>query len=135
MTSETKEESNLLKHARAELIRAGLLDSDSDYEGFVGATVLRMIEAFSWYGHSGGSAEMTLEVFDRLARYKTLAPISDNPEEWMRINPDEEQEGVWQSRRQGSIFSNDGGKTYYDLDERMSGDEQPVHTSKEHKSA
>jgi hypothetical protein len=135
MTSDTIEESNLLKHARAELQQVGLLDSDADYDGYVGATVLRMIEAFSWYGHSGGSAAMTLEVFNRLAQFKTLGPITDNPAEWMRVNPDDEEVGIWQNRRQGSLFSNDGGKTYYDIDEQMVGDEQPTHESKEHTSA
>jgi hypothetical protein len=128
-------DTNLMTFARAEVRRAGLLDSDSDYGGQIGACVLRMVEAFGWYGHSGGSAEMTLEIFNRVARFQTLGPITNNPEEWMRVNPDDEPEGVWQNRRQGSIFSHDGGKTYYDLDERMTGEEQPVHNSKEHTSA
>lgn len=135
MTSEVAEESNLLKHARAELTRAGLLSADADYDGQVGATVLRMIEAFSGYGHSGGSAAMTLEIFNRVARFQTLGPITDDPDEWMRVNPGDEEVGVWQNRRQGSLFSNDGGKTYYDIDEPMFSDEQPVHKSEEHKSA
>jgi hypothetical protein len=38
----------------------------------------------------------------------------------MQISPDMNPPGetVWQSRRASSCFSTDGGKTYYDIDEK-----------------
>ena len=110
--------SNLEKHAEDELRRAGLFDKDSDYGGMIGEAVMMMIRVFAEEGHSGFSAKMTCDVFDRLARFKTLTPITSSPDEWMEVGEDmraDKKVPVWQNRRQSSCFSNDGGKTYYDI--------------------
>lgn len=104
--------SNLLEFARDEMRRAGLYDADADYgPGEIAKCVEAMTTAFSSFGHSGMSAEMTLDVFDKVARFKPLTPITSNPDEWMEVG-----EGMWQSRRSPSVFSKDGGQTWYDLD-------------------
>lgn len=121
--------SNLEKHAEFELRRAGLFDKDSDYGGMIGDAVMKMIRVFSEEGHSGHSAMMAIDIFGRVARFKTLTPITSNPDEWMEIGEDmrfDRKVPVWQNRRQSSCFSNDGGKTYYDID---AGDERAIKTS------
>ena len=113
--------SNLVAHAEEELRRAGLFDKDSDYEGMIGEAVLKMVKGFAKEGHSGMSASWTLEIFNRVARWKTLTPITNDPSEWVEIGKEMMPTGsktVWQNRRQSSLFSNDGGKTYYDIDEK-----------------
>lgn len=140
MTTEVEEtdESALVAHARSELLRAGLFGPESDYDGAIGGIVLGMVQAFASYGHSGGSAEMALEVFDRVVRFQPLGPITNNPEEWMLVTygVDEGDPPLYQSRRQSSLFSNDGGKTYYDINQNMNPDgTMPIHESKEHTSA
>lgn len=104
--------SALEKHARRELELAGLFDKEADYGGALGRAVLELIRTFSSQGHSGGSAHMTLDLFERLARFKTLSPVSTSPAEWMEVGPD-----VWQSTRDSSLFSSDGGKTHYSIDD------------------
>jgi hypothetical protein len=112
------EESNFATWARAELERAGLFDGDSDYGGMLGTEVLALVERFSAAGHSGFSAALTASVFARLAAWKPLTPITNAADEWMHVAADMAGEpNLWQSRRQPSLFSYDGGSTYYDLDE------------------
>jgi hypothetical protein len=115
-------EEGLVDHAKDELGRAGLFDKGSDYDGMLGNAVLELMKSFADQGHSGMSAHLTLELFDKLARWGTLTEITDDPSEWMNVV---EQYGenmgfgksVWQSRRNPALFSNDGGKTYYSVDD------------------
>lgn len=112
--------SNLVKHAEEELRRAGLFDADSDYGGKLGPAILKMVKVFAKEGHSGMSAHICLSAFDRVARYKTLGPITNDPEEWTDVThyggPD--SPGIWQNRRDSTYFSNDGGKTGYTIDDK-----------------
>ena len=110
---------SLVAHAKEELTRAGLFDRDSDYKGMIGEAVLELVEKFAEQGHSGFSAHLTLEVFQRVASFKTLTPITCDPSEWNYIN-DMQSEPLWQNRRQCDCFSEDGGKTYYSVDDMHS---------------
>lgn len=107
---------NLEKHAKFELERAGLFDKDSDYNGMLGEATMRLIKVFASEGHSGFSASLAVQLFQTLAQYKTLTPITDDPEEWMNVN--EHLEGTWQNKRDPSLFSEDGGKTYYSVEDK-----------------
>ena len=110
----------LVEHAERELRRAGLFDEDSDYGGMLAESTMKLIKTFAEEGHSGNSAHMQVEIFSRLASYKTLTPLTDDPEEWMNVaeyqSPD--SPAIWQNRRDSSCFSNDGGKTYYSIDDK-----------------
>lgn len=106
---------SLVKHAEDELKRAGLFDKDSDYEGKLGAAVLDLVKAFAAQGHSGFSANWTLDVFNKVARWQTLTPISSDPSEWYDRS-EESGEPMWQNMRDSAAFSRDGGKTWYHLD-------------------
>lgn len=64
--------SNLVDHAEKELQRVGLFDKDSDYAGELGRGVLELITVFAGQGHSGMSAEMTVELFSKLARFEEI---------------------------------------------------------------
>lgn len=109
--------SNLVKHAKEELEFAGLFDKDSDYNGMLGDAVLELVKVFSKQEHSGFSAHQTLKIFNLVADYKPLTPIGTTKNEWMDIS---EASGYpcWQNYRRGSTFSRDGGKTWYDIDDK-----------------
>jgi hypothetical protein len=109
---------SLVDHARSELERAKLFDKDSDYEGMLGEAVIELVEKFAAQGHSGYSAHLTLGLFNEVARFKPLTPITSDPSEWMEVGAD-----TWQSKRNPSLFSKDGGKTWYDIDEDNKEDE------------
>lgn len=104
---------NLEKHARYELERAGLFDKDSDYGGMLGESTLKLIKVFAEEGHSGMSAAMQVEIFRRLASFKPLSPLTNSPDEWVEVS-----DKVWQNKRSSDCFSNDGGKTYYSVDDK-----------------
>lgn len=126
--------SNLANHAIDELQRAGLYDADSDYGGMIGQAVQALVELFASQGHSGMSAHIVLDVFNRVARFKTLTPITSDPSEWMDV-ADMMPNGdppLWQNKRQSSCFSNDGGRTYYDID---AGDNRAIRTSEAPKAS
>jgi len=129
---EPKEETNLVKHARRELQLAGIGDTDADYGGALDPAVMELIEVFSAQGHSGASAGLCLAMFYRLAQFKALSPLTDDPAEWEEVTdrvltPEQIAEGqrMWQNIRQGSTFSKDGGKTWKDLELQQSGESQP----------
>ena len=106
--------SNLYRHAESELRREGLLGDTEDflYGDMLGQAVLDLIELFADQGHSGMSAGYTLHIFERLANFQSLSPLSSDPEEWNEVG-----DGVWQNNRFFACFSEDGGKTYYNIDE------------------
>jgi hypothetical protein len=108
--------SNLEKHAEAELRLAGLYDKDSDYGGAIAEAVLRLVRTHAAEGHSGGSHALTLSVFNKVINFKTLTPLTSNPAEWMRVDPEQYQPGTWQNLRNASVFSRDGGASWYDID-------------------
>lgn len=115
----SKEKSNLYQHAKRELTYAGLLSKDSDYNGMLGEAALDLIEVFARQGHSGCSAGITIQLFKELASFKNLTPITNNPDEWMDVAAAYNgKEAVWQNKRCSSLFSNNGGKTYYDIDDK-----------------
>jgi hypothetical protein len=68
----------LKDHAKYELEKAGLFDKDADYLGLIGKSVQELCNCFAGQGHSGYSADVTLELFDTLAKFHTLTPITSD---------------------------------------------------------
>ncbi len=109
---------NLERHAENEMRRAGLFDKDADYRGMIAAAVMRLVKVHAAEGHSGFSHSYALEIFNKVANFKTLTPVTSDPSEWNEVCDRSEQEptGLWQNNRCSTFFSRDGGKTWYDLD-------------------
>lgn len=108
--------SNLERHAEFEMRKAGLYDEDADYYGMIPEAVMKLVKVHAAEGHSGMSHALTLQVFNRVVNFKTLTPISSNPDEWFKHDCGGPNNGpVWQNTRQSSCFSYDGGKTWHDI--------------------
>lgn len=90
---------SIVEFAREELDRAGLFDDSSDYGGALGDAVIDLIQVFSDQGHSGFSAGMVTQLFERLARYQPITPLTGDPDEWNEVG-----DGIWQNRRCPSVF-------------------------------
>ena len=86
LPAQEQEPHPLLDHARNEMIRAGLFDKGSDYEGLLARSVMDMLKAHIKAGHSGASHEQALEIFNILVRYKPLTPITSDPSEWNDVS-------------------------------------------------
>lgn len=106
--------SDIVKHAENELRHAGLFDTKgTDYNGMIGQAVMKLVRAHAEEGHSGYSHHVTMLVFNRVINFKLLTPTSSDPAEWMEVGT-----GMWQNRRQSSLFSPNGGLWWYDIDSR-----------------
>lgn len=99
-----------LDHARRELELAGMFDADSDYGGMMGKAVLKLMEIFAYQGHSGFSASMAVALFRRLAAFKPLTPITDEPDQWEPSPGDDS--GLLQHKRYSSVFKDAEGNAF-----------------------
>ena len=110
---------NLIEHAKRELDLAGYDLTKDDYMNNCAKNVMELIKVFSKENHSGLSAQITLSLFNKLVNYKNLTPLTNNPEEWIKLGDTEQEE--WQSIRNPECFSADL-KTYWSLEENMETD-------------
>jgi len=121
-------EGALVAHAKRELMLAGMIEenpSETDdkisaqYNNMVSKSVIELIDKFSKQGHSGFSAGMTTQLFDLLAQYKTITPITNNPFEWQDTAEviSGESGVMWQNLRDPSYFSDDGGQTWWNVND------------------
>ncbi|KKL73084.1 hypothetical protein LCGC14_2078470, partial [marine sediment metagenome] len=98
---------NLVEHTEDELRRAGLFDEDSDYGGMMAHSVMAIMKLFAKQGHSGFSAQMCRELFQRLSNFETLMPITSDPAEWQDTAYicNGEKGKLWQNIRNPAMFS------------------------------
>ena len=107
--------SDFLNFARSELERAGLFDEDSAYGGMMGPAVMNMIEQFADEGHSGASASIAISIFEKLARFQPITPLTGADDEW--AEPYEEG-GARQNKRCPHVFKGADGRAY-DMDGKI----------------
>jgi hypothetical protein len=98
----------LVSHARREL---GIMCEDPETT----EKYLKVVQAFADMGHSGGSSMIAIAVINILLNQKPLGPLTDHPDDWQFHDENTwgEKGGIWQSRRDGEAFSDDGGKTHF----------------------
>jgi len=115
-------ESNLVKHARFELERIGEEPEVIDW-------YLRVIREYTSFGHSGGSHMAIMPSLTRLLNFQPLGPLTNSPAEWFHHGSEilGDENGLWQNKRDGRAFSEDGGETFYYVDESPS--ERSLHIS------
>jgi hypothetical protein len=102
--------------AEKELWLAGLMAEESDFDGGVGKAVLELVKVFAAQGHSGYSARMTIEAFQKVAKFEPLTPLKNPKFTGEYIVHENSDVITMQSTRRQSVFSEDGGKTWYDID-------------------
>lgn len=99
----------LEEYAKYELEMAGLFNKDSDYNGMLAKSVMELIKVFSKQGHSGCSANMTLNLFNKLSMFKPISPLTGKDKEWVKVTKD-----LYQNRRNSEIFKEGkNGKPYF----------------------
>jgi hypothetical protein len=105
----------LIEYAKLELEMLGLFDKDSDYNGAIGRAVMELMETFSKQGHSGLSAPYVTNLFNKLANYEPLQPITGKDEEWGDISDYGEDDKEWYQNKRCSALFKDGkdGRPYY----------------------
>lgn len=111
---------NLIEHAKSEFIAAKWLTPDGMYidemQEMVCEHILKLLKVFSDEGHSGTSAPYALNVFNRLAHFKPIAPITGEDSEWNEVS--DGRDGImYQNKRMSSVFKDDSGA--WDIDGRV----------------
>lgn len=115
--------SNLILHAQREFRAAGWTDENGKFndemQEMICNHVLKLLEVFADERHSGTSAPYALNVFDTLARYKPIAPLTGEDWEWNNISEYSERDGgpVFQNNRCGTVFKNNDGA--YNIDGKV----------------
>lgn len=101
---------SLVEHARRELTLFGEDPETID-------AICSVVQAFADTGPSGGSAPYIIAYLEKLLRFEPLTPLTNDPAEWTDRS---EISGypIWQSTRDPRAMSQDGGKTYWLVDER-----------------
>jgi hypothetical protein len=112
-------ESKLLDHTEYELKKAGLFDKDSDYDGGIAKAVMELMKTFTSQGHSGFSAPFVVELFSKCAAWNVLTPITSDSSEWNDVTKLNDGEPMWQNKRNPAYFSEDAGKTWWNVDEKL----------------
>jgi len=92
--------SDLSKHAIGEL---SLIKEDPK----IILWYVSVIEAFNIMQLTPEASDHCVATLTQLLRYGNLAPLTDEPKEWIQIGDE-----LWQSIRNRDAFSNNGGTTY-----------------------
>ena len=92
--------SDLSKHAIGEL---SLIQEDAK----IILWYVSVIEAFNIMQLGPKASDHCVATLTRLLRYENLAPLTNEPKEWVQI-----ADNLWQSIRNRDAFSNNGGTTY-----------------------
>jgi hypothetical protein len=112
--------SEYVNHAMREFKAAGFIDSDGkykdEYQEDICKHILKLLEVLSDEGHSGSSINYTLDVFNKLALFKPLAPLSGEDWEWQEIGKEYKADDklLYQNKRCSNVFKDDSGA--YDID-------------------
>lgn len=102
--------SNLRTFAEHELNLMGYTDGD-EMNTTMRDSIIELIDVFSKQGHSGFSASYCLNVFNELARFKCIAPITGNDDEWF-----EYADGKFQNNRCHGLFKDSKNAPAYYVD-------------------
>ena len=86
----------LINHAKKEFRLLGLHEK---YDILTQEAVLELIRVFSKRGHSETSALYTLEIFQKLAKYEILSPLTGNDDEWNQVDS-----FTYQNNRCSTVF-------------------------------
>jgi hypothetical protein len=110
--------SNYESHAWREFRAAGWVDENNRFKDemqeAICSHVLKLLEVFAEEGHSGSSAPYALNVFDTLARFKPIAPLTGEDWEWVDVSEYRVTDGpVFQNKRCSHVFKDRNGA--YDI--------------------
>lgn len=112
--------SNYIEHAQDEFLAAGWINHDGSYndemQKMICEDIIKLLDVFGEQGHSGSSASYTLNLFEKLANFKPIAPITGEDWEWVDV-ADGKGGILYQNRRCSSIFKDSTG--CWDIDGKV----------------
>ena len=111
-----KEESNYMKHAKREFQALGydLNDKEEGPDKWIMENVFELLEIFGKQGHSGSSAPYCVNMFQKMASFEPICPLTGNDEEWNEVG-----EGVFQNNRCSHVFKESKYGKAYDIEGKI----------------
>ena len=102
--------SNMLKWAEQELRYAGydINDPEDGPNRWLAEGTLELLKVFAGQGHSGSSAPYAVALFEKLAMWKPISPLTGEDDEWNDVGKD-----TWQNRRNSAVFKENDGQAYW----------------------
>lgn len=112
-------QSGCAKRAYTELCLIGMLSGEYNTE--ISKCILDLCDIFGTQGHSDFTAPYVIDLFTKLAQYKALSPLTNNPDEWEDVSyySDDKPGTVYQNKRDCSFFSYDQLSTWKSVDEKI----------------
>lgn len=100
----------MMSWAEQELKLAGydINDPEDGPNRWLAEGTLELLKVFSEQGHSGMSAPYAVALFEKLALWKPIAPLTGEPNEWNDVG-----ESTWQNRRNSVVFKGEDGQAYW----------------------
>lgn len=84
-------------------------DSELEMQKWCTKCVLELLDVFGKQGHSNFSANYIVNLFDSLADFKPLTPLTGEDDEWHSSFCDSD---ILQNKRCGSVFKDPDGRVY-----------------------
>ena len=107
---------NYEKHAREEFRAAGWMDENGNFKDemqeLICAQVVDLLNMFGKHGHSGSTAPYALNMFERLAKFEPIAPLTGEDWEWRDTGHN------YQNIRASHVFKDYDGNCY-DIDAKV----------------
>lgn len=100
---------NIQKHAKREL--PGLKPGADKMDKLMADQLLQLLAVFSSHGHSGASAPFAIRMFEKLANYQPLGPLTGDDDEWTSVN-DFGDDMKYQNLRASHVFKGSDGRAY-----------------------
>jgi hypothetical protein len=102
-------EMSYLTHAEKEFELAGWKSEETDVsQEWVMENIRELLAVFSKQGHSGSSPPYVLNLFNKLARFEVITPLTGKDDEWNEVG-----EGVYQNNRDSRVFKDKDGEAYF----------------------
>jgi hypothetical protein len=77
------------------------------------AAIMELLTTFANQGHSGFSANYVTDVFNKLARFETLSPLTGEDNEWNDVTEmSGDRKTLFQNNRDSAVFKDDTGCYY-----------------------
>ena len=115
------EDSNLVKHAKIEFKALGYepvtinQGQEEDPNKWIQENVIELLKVFAEQGHSGSSAPYCIRMFEKLANFEPLGPITGEDWEWSEVIEGQ----MWQNIRCSHVFKDSKDGPAYDSTGRI----------------
>lgn len=101
--------SNICRHAKAELKRAGYGKGECGPNDWIYKQVMEAVAVFASHSNSGVSALFEINFVKKLCSWDIISPLRFTDDEWHQISED----GTYQNTRNSDVFKEPNGRIHY----------------------